>query len=746
MNWVGGKLQRHAKANANKRQKAQRQYFARARQSHHHTAPWLSPPALAHYHDPRPNPSAQSHQLDQLQQRNRFSVPASKPPAHPSRMYMDQNSSDPLENAKRRLLRKTDWTSLAAARPLHIMFQPASEMQRIGRRKRVSKGNNGRHPAGPFNRPLLHDKKTLRALAQGRNPPQQPGSENKDYSIRIGSNLHHTQTTKHASSRPGLPSDPIVLDPTEPRDQKSTAVIEELYLQQSPNLPQDVIQDNLLPLSKARDLSNFDDIKEQSSSSIVRRASVSSNPFTDQHHPRPHSNPPSLGEEASLQAPQADQRANSTHEGESEAHLLPGPLPHQDTDTGAESSGMASHKRTVKPSRSDQELSRPRFTIDHQVLLERRLLQSSSNSLSQVQDESSSLPRPTKETHFPSMHEPGRHETSAVPSSYFSSPLNRSGATRSDVLDDERPPAKRRRTEAVVGSLHGRQPQPRSRIATVSSSNYQEDMPSSKPLLWQGRSGRANQNCIPPKPSQRHPKGQESVGDENEAWMKYVFPHDFDRIQSAFTFQPVPQPSRLSSPESWTDSPFSGHGGAERHGGRQYHPASSRISIPSDVNTSIYRRTADTQVAHQSETDFLSRLSPMEGFLDDRLGPISSYANAATSTRAYISMPSVSMQSDPAAPTDRLAYGSVGDRSQASPTHRRPILPHAQRRLWKPQISDDIFPVSPMSPHTPADLRKISSPLWNSSDPPHTNLSPHPALRSAHFSFGIEVMRPVRDC
>lgn len=744
MNWVGGKLQRHAKANANKRQKAQRQYFARARQSHYHKDTPLSPPALAHYHDPRPNQSAQPHQLDQLQQRTRFSVAASQPRAHSSRIYIDQ---DPLENAKHRLLKKTDWTSLSAARPLHITFQPASEMQRIGRRKRVSKENNGRHPAGPLNRPLLHEKKTLRALAQGRNPPQQPGSENKDYSIRIGSNLHHTQTTKHASSRPALPSDPMVLDPAEPRYRKSKGAIEQLYLQQSPDLPQNVVQDNLLPLSEARDFSSFDDIKEQSSS-IVRRASVSSNPFTVQAHPMPHSEPPSLGENATSQGLQAIHTAGSTYAGHSEAHRLPDSLAHQKPDTGAESKGMASQKQKVNPSSSDSELSLPRFTIDHQVLLERRLLQSSSNSLSQVQDESPSLPQSINAIHFPNVHDPGRHETSDVRSSYFSSPLNHDDTTRSDVLDDGRPPAKRRRTEAVVNSMHVRQPQPQSRVAMMAPSpNCQEDMPNIKPLLWRGNCKRAKQDrarfpASPPKPSQRHPTCQESVGDENEAWMKYVFPHDFERIQSTFTFQPLPQPPRLSSPETWSDSLFSAHGGVERHGdkSRQRHPAHSRISIPSDVNTSLYQQTADTQVTHQLETDFLSRFSPMEGFLDDRLGPISSYANAATSTRAYISLPSVSVQSDPVTSTDRLAERSVGNRSFGNPTHRVPCLPQEQRRLWRPQVSDEIFPASPMSPHTPADPGKILSPLWNSSDPPQANYSPHPVLRSAHLGFCIEAM------
>src|SRR5690242_11933585 len=119
MDWVGGKLQRHAKANANDQKRAQKQYFAKARQRLQYGQPPVSPPALAHYRASNPQPSSRT---------SLKATPPSRPtvseginlrgPRPPTPGESGPVPANPLEPVKRRLLGKADWAGLSIARPV----------------------------------------------------------------------------------------------------------------------------------------------------------------------------------------------------------------------------------------------------------------------------------------------------------------------------------------------------------------------------------------------------------------------------------------------------------------------------------------------------------------------------------------------------------------------------------------------------------------------------------------------------
>ncbi|KIW94879.1 uncharacterized protein Z519_04857 [Cladophialophora bantiana CBS 173.52] len=127
-----------------------------------------------------------------------------------------------------------------------------------------------------------------------------------------------------------------------------------------------------------------------------------------------------------------------------------------------------------------------------------------------------------------------------------------------------------------------------------------------------------------------------SIDTDNEAWMRYVFPEEFGRIQDGFHFES----SHLlpKSTTSWGEVfPAINKPSCVQHGTSSLwfeseQPGSdpklfvSPKSIPTAVNTSIFIQSP--QHLDHSEPDFLSHLSPMEGHIDERLVNISLYNNA----------------------------------------------------------------------------------------------------------------------
>src|SRR5271170_7958655 len=97
-----------------------------------------------------------------------------------------------LQNAKRSLLKKSDWMGLSAARPLKMAFATVQEMESIGKRRKITETDGQRKAA------VLQDSKSQsatnrhRRMSKNRSNTSIPHAE--DVSIRIGGDIHQTQT------------------------------------------------------------------------------------------------------------------------------------------------------------------------------------------------------------------------------------------------------------------------------------------------------------------------------------------------------------------------------------------------------------------------------------------------------------------------------------------------------------------------------------------------------------------------
>ncbi len=252
MNWTGGRLQRHSKANANATRKAQKQHFAKARLQHQSGRPVPSPLQFSTFKVPL----KQTGKVDQDQNRGikRRKCPkelgmshvcsilpvidngkASSEPRTKCRRFDCQPSINPdhsdgglissthvhqrnietdsnaqpvsekksrksaqagrntLDAVKRSLLGRSDWMGLNVARPLRMKFPSAHELESIGRRRKVTAEDKQRRDVARtgYHRGPLPDTVLQSRLHQHHfdDAPKEVAS------IRIGSHIHQSQTT-----------------------------------------------------------------------------------------------------------------------------------------------------------------------------------------------------------------------------------------------------------------------------------------------------------------------------------------------------------------------------------------------------------------------------------------------------------------------------------------------------------------------------------------------------------------------
>ena len=131
---------------------------------------------------------------------------------------------------------------------------------------------------------------------------------------------------------------------------------------------------------------------------------------------------------------------------------------------------------------------------------------------------------------------------------------------------------------------------------------------------------------------------------DNEAWMKFVFPNEVARKSKQFSnrYQPLSQPAGSPSvrPGRLTSELLSVQAGSSSLQLRSNYPRSesrrveSSQSVNTGANTSLFIPTS--QAHAPTETDFLSKFSPMEGCLDERAMDLSIYNNAAQTEQLVV--------------------------------------------------------------------------------------------------------------
>ena len=661
MNWTGGRLRRHFKANANPALKNQRHYFAKARLRAQNGNTPPSPPSLSifkgydpsiptidpndiHNHEPPERRANGSKGIDRPHIRSR-NPPEEQPLSQHSQCAETQlnpvSPRDPLIDLKRRLLQKTDWVGLAATKPAQISFQPAEEMERIGRRRKVT-NQERRQKAQQTRRPQPHHN-IIRPFRHRDSQSVQPAINEKDYSIRIGSNIHQTQTTKESfqqsirSSRSqSTHPDSMLLDKLD-TPQILTSVPRQRLRDEEPSRGQSV-SSGLISLKDARNLKTFDEILQRSSSQARQISSVRTGRGT-KHTP--------MASIARLD-PQA-----------SDSDLMPGPGRAADTPSLPSMPQLQKHpasqvRQTSSEQKSQLSPSEPRqpnsarlgfsgsgrqahrFTIDEQASAEQEASISSDLSLE------------------------GRERRSPVPSMQYEQQR-----LLSDQVRRANTPANDTATATTVSSDHNTQRRYGGHNGLSPSFDIDhrqafngEDSTSKRHSPWKphphtnlrDRFERAKTEYERNAAKEDTPHGDpqepaQALSDENEAWMKYVFPKDFGRIQTTFSFaKPGPTaPSSRASFTSWQDTRSQNSTGNDPaifyYSPPKPHVARSQMSIATAANATLFDPIqAPAAGASETETDFLSRFSPMEGVIDERLADGSVYNNPARTEKSWATL------------------------------------------------------------------------------------------------------------
>jgi hypothetical protein len=591
MNWTGGRLKRHYQANSNRAVKSQKQDFAKARLRLQDGPGAVDPPAFSIF----PTTSVvQTRGLPRLKSGdNRVSTPEAcqgnliNAPAYtetiqgawpanksaftsnnePSKHIPVSDRAETFDSIKRKLLQNPDWAGLSIVKPVSYTFPTAREMEGIGRRRKVTKDEHRRKRQAQLQQQAVHYN-IIRPIHNRQSQSLTNPVEPPDLSIRMGSNIHQTNTTQ--TSKPGHADSPAQISATAssvPLDNfercpdvktvEPTAMITFPPLQNGCHdfdRPSDA---DLLPLNEALDLKNFDEVRARSSS-LVQNRERSSTPYDN-----------SVSELSSRKC------SNFTQE------RVPGSSNTQ--------SNQVFHGRTqIVP-------SPPRFTLDQQVVLER-------------------------EANY------RRRERQTDPKSVLTS-------TSHSHLQETRGSSGRATVDAQQ-SMH-------------SQSSHQHT-PSQQSWIAKFKCAKEeHQRSLGQETGAGHslPASSNRLGDENEAWMKYVFPEDFGRMQKDFAFGHAPTLKGQDQTSAFSVLHGEVHHSSSSGPDRDPKPLSaspmlSRLSVPSAANATIFdaRRDIVAPYAH-SETDFLSRFSPMEGVLDERLVDISVYNNAAATDHSFISLP-----------------------------------------------------------------------------------------------------------
>ena len=595
--------------------------------------------------------------------------------------YRHSDDVNSVNHARKDLLRKCDWVGVTTTLPARLSHGLRDEMAKLGRprnaialkRKRTDQQDGS------------NKKSSFRGMQLIR---QVTSLHTEDISVRVGSNIHRTQTTPSNMAGKEFPlicksvttqhnSQKLAQEETginfrdsralKERDQGIQArTLEDITM--STDEPEHAPEDNLIPLDWAvdLDLSSWDMVRERSSrSKSLRTSSTEGLPSIPQSFATEtgvgerfnvsHRNntatmrPSALGKspKRSLSPilPAIVQRGVAIGLSGDEAGIRRSlsPFGHQvlfSNHTWSQRPTTPSRNMMYPPMPEDSNIdvrctadSNQRFTLEEQVELERAVRDLEHGK---QQARAFTLAVESKRPDRPrNKIRPGLFHKQPPPlpgDETLSSSLQRecryngigSGGIRSSAYRQDS--AKRKATHISEDfSLFA----PLRRHLPGDIANAATTVPAEEHLLHLAGDPEDDESVV----------ALSSVSNGNDAWMKFVFPDEFQKVQDDFQVgsghvQPVSGLSRLQADTSITE-PFYGSGGSTSFDSRLSYPSSIAplASIPTAANTSLFIPSPTSGLA--SETDFLSDLSPMEGCIDERLQDKSIYNNAPRTERIF---------------------------------------------------------------------------------------------------------------
>lgn len=736
MNWTGGRLYRHSKANSNSVVKAQKDYFARARLRHS-----IKPSLPTPLHVFVATAGDQEHYSHRSRgEKRRQASPENEPShsnsrvhqaAHPeeqahlqSRGLSVRDSSlttsprvNTLEHVRRSLLKQSDWLSLAPARPLKKNSKPSADSKRVARRRRVTREDRERQKHGADHRRVEHN--LIKPFVQKTVARQPTDSENA--SIRIGSNIHQSQAIKSIHRSENLASaisqsssnKPMLLDIIEA--QTTTEPMKDpgpYYLvQQESNgyMPgvrvkeQEAIDDEaLIPLEKARGFANFDNVNAHSSSTKqISLSSLSMSRAKLQAYER-NQIPPLQHTSSSLirARPGSSQGMSSDHSERGKEYKFatvdsepPRYLEYQEdvimngmqTNLPPHNPVQASHGQIVTTSeqvsgRNGREnaalSSRPHVYVSQ----DSRERVNAFHELGRTPDQRNGLARDDGSTqHQKAPYTIERQVQLEQSLTYHNE--NSMRAESEESGQSRKYPGRR---------SYGNDGKDRSggRSSSASYGMMLDDQDSPRQMSIAGQSPAAT----------GRPRRQ---GDENEAWMRDVFSTDFHKLQQRFSFARAPagnsgdqaQPLRPTSRKQRSDvinrfDQFCHH---ERTSNPSSESSLSKSTkVVANARLHIRQDTDPNLQSLPSETDLLTQMRPMTDYFDDRIFNMSTYNDASRTLRSFVEAPSISQKrsasdafgDDPCDQYDDISpSGSKGQNVRSPAMHRIPLDTLHQRLL-----------------------------------------------------------------
>ena len=487
----------------------------------------------------------------------------------------------PLDTVKRKLLRRSDWMGLSVARPRHLAFPSAEERENLGRRRKVLKvEHSSRHINRPLTRHHVGDIGTARH--------DRPGEMQKeDISIRVGSNIHQSQTTSVSKSSGelesinshGVSSGSMLLD-QEVRSLENTQAPSGRGSPSSRKASEKgpLSEDEyglITSLSAVRHIQSFDGVKAQSDL---------------------------LREQQSIR-----------NGGKS-----PGKVVRKDDETRLSTESSSS---VIKGDRILQSNSSITPSLCSRPQLGKELSTSGAKRPTDACHDSSAAGHPANSS--------GRATKSSEP------PILTTSAGRPNSQESRCSQTGNKRT-AEFTLVH--QVEAEKWSNRVGSSFLRSNAKRKSHQL-----NDASNHTAPLSPS--HLREGSAPNDEDQAWRRFIFTDKMDKVDERLYAQDGRYKHRWARPHSLDELSLPEDSDAEESRSGSKPDLTPVPTYRTSANTTIFEpinTMRDSLVGSEepSESDFLSQLSPMEGQLDERINNISVYANPARTKRDSLGSPS----------------------------------------------------------------------------------------------------------
>jgi hypothetical protein len=198
--------------------------------------------------------------------------------------------------------------------------------------------------------------------------------------------------------------------------------------------------------------------------------------------------------------------------------------------------------------------------------------------------------------------------------------------------------------------------------------------------------------------------------------------------------------------------------------------SSSDPNLPKTIRTAAnttLNMQQNSELTYQSipsETDFLTQMSPMTGYLDDRIVNVSTYNNAARTVRSSVDGPSVSAKRSASSAFGDESHDQYDEISSSDNRVQKPSSPAMQRipldTLHQPPLRAN-YHQSIQSPVLRKDEEDIPQSIWRHAKPPsplkidragqslrsegHSQAEPTPHRHRTVFPLDYTPIRPSED-